>query len=102
MRLTAAAWIGGLALAALPSLGFAQSSTDISDLKQFMTATESQGTAPAPGTKITMSNWEQYKAFMPFGMTKLFQGSYQLKMPNDVEIDIGETKVGGNLPSTFL
>ena len=102
MRRRILGMIGGVALLGLPSLGLAQSTTDISDLKQFLTETESQGTPPAPGTKITMANWQQYKAFLPFGMTKLFQGSYQLKMPNDVEIDIGETKIGGNLPPTFL
>jgi Protein of unknown function (DUF1329) len=102
MRRRILGMIGGVALLGLPSLGMAQSTTDISDLKQFLTETESQGTPPAPGTKITMANWQQYKAFLPFGMTKLFQGSYQLKMPNDVEIDIGETKIGGNLPPTFL
>jgi Protein of unknown function (DUF1329) len=102
MRSKILGMIGGIALLGLPSLGMAQSSTDISDLKQFMSETENQGTPPAPGTKITMANWQQYKAFLPFGMTKLFQGTYQLKMPNDVEIDIGETKVGGNLPPTFL
>jgi hypothetical protein len=94
--------VGGLALLAVPSIGLAQSATDISELKQFVAETESQGQPPPAGTKITMANWQQYKAFLPFGMTKLFQGTYQWKMPNDVEIDIGETKIGGNLPPTFL
>jgi hypothetical protein len=38
---------------------------------------------------------------MPFGMTKLFEGQYQWKMPADVEINIGATRMG-NLPKTFL
>jgi hypothetical protein len=54
--------VGGVALLGLPSLGFSQTATDVSDLRQFITATESQGTPPPPGTKITMSNWDQYKA----------------------------------------
>src|SRR5208282_6866560 len=39
-------------------------------MSQWVAATQNQGELP-PGTKITMSNWQQYKAFMPFGMQKL-------------------------------
>jgi hypothetical protein len=45
--------------------------------------------AIAPGTKITMVNWQQYKQFMPDGMIALFSGKHGLKMPSDVEIDVG-------------
>jgi len=41
------------------------------------------------GTKITISNWKQYRAFMPDGMIALFSGKYGLKMPNDIEMDVG-------------
>src|SRR6516165_2098834 len=41
------------------------------------------------GTKITLSNWQQYKAFMPDGMIQLFQGSNFWKMPPDVEMNVG-------------
>src|SRR4029077_17711990 len=41
------------------------------------------------GTKITLANWQQYRAFMPDGMIALFSGKYGLKMPNDVEMDVG-------------
>ena len=88
-------------LAMIPGLSRAQTSTDRSELDTFMKATEAQGPVPPVGTKITMANWSQYKAFMPFGMTKLFEGGYQWKMPADVEIDIGPVTTG-NLPKTFM
>jgi hypothetical protein len=53
-----------------------------------------------PGTKITMQNWQQYKAFMPDGMIALFEGQYAWKMPADVEIDIGPTNIHP-LPKPF-
>src|SRR5713226_9859931 len=37
----------------------------------------------APGTVITMQNWQQYKQFMPDGMVWLFGGQYFWKMPAD-------------------
>jgi len=48
-----------------------------------------------------MGNWQKYKAVMPFGMTVLFEGKYQWKMPADVEIDIGSVR-NGILPKTFV
>ncbi len=45
------------------------------------------------GTKITMSNWQQYQSFMPDGMIELFKGSNFWKMPADVEMDIGPTRI---------
>src|SRR5260370_42155072 len=51
-----------------------------------------QGTIPV-GTKITMQNWQQYKQFMPDGMIALFDGKYFWKMPSDVEMDIGPTRI---------
>jgi hypothetical protein len=50
-----------------------------------------QGTPPPPGTKITMQNWQQYKDFLPDGLTHLFQGDLFWKLPQDAEIDIGPT-----------
>jgi hypothetical protein len=44
------------------------------------------------GTKITMGNWQQYRQFMPDGMSGLFEGKYFWKMPADVEMDIGPTR----------
>lgn len=83
------------------SLGWAQVSAGFGDMQAFTTATQNQGPPPAPGTKITMQNWQQYKAFMPFGLMKLFEGSLFWKMPADVEIDIGPT-IMGNIPKTFI
>jgi len=89
-------WFGFVAvglLFCLPAMSFAQTSTDRSELDQFLKDTQNQGDLPV-GTKITMQNWEQYKAFMPFGMTVLFEGKYYWKMPADVEIDVGPTRSG--------
>jgi len=44
------------------------------------------------GTKITMRNWQQYRQFMPDGMSALFEGKYFWKMPADVEMNIGPTR----------
>jgi hypothetical protein len=45
------------------------------------------------GTIITTQNWMQYRDFMPDGMVKLFTGEYSLKMPADVQIEIGPTAI---------
>jgi hypothetical protein len=87
-------------LLSLPAIAWAQTSTDRSELDGFLKATQNQGELPV-GTKITMDNWQKYKAFMPFGMTLLFEGKYFWKMPADIEIDIGPVH-NGNLPKTFL
>ena len=55
----------------------------------------------APGTRITMQNWQQYSQFMPDGMVDLFAGKYFWKMPADVEMDIGPTVINP-LPRTYL
>jgi Protein of unknown function (DUF1329) len=43
----------------------------------------------APGTKITMRNWQRYRQFMSQGMIALFEGSHFWRMPDDVVIEIG-------------
>ena len=53
-----------------------------------------------PGTRITVKNWQQYKAFMPDGMIALFDGNTDWKMPPDVEIDVGPTTIHP-LPKPF-
>src|SRR5271163_2450562 len=63
------------------------------------TVQAAESTIP-PGTKITMKNWQQYKAFMPDGMVTLFDGSVAWKMPPDVEIDVGSTTIHP-LPKPF-
>jgi len=45
----------------------------------------------APGTKITMRNWQRYRQFMSRGMIALFEGSHFWRMPEDVAIEIGPT-----------
>jgi hypothetical protein len=62
-----------------------------------------QGTSPVAsasgsgsipvGTVITVQNWNQYKDFMPDGMVKFFAGGYDLKMPADVQLEIGPTVI---------
>ena len=55
----------------------------------------------APGTVITMANWQQYRAFMPDGMVSLFEGKYFWKMPPDVRIELGPTIINP-LPKNYL
>ncbi|MBV8054228.1 MAG: DUF1329 domain-containing protein, partial [Deltaproteobacteria bacterium] len=92
--------IAGVLMGLLPSLGWAQS-TDRSEMDQWLKASEHQGDIPI-GTKITMANWQQYKQFMPLGMIELFEGRYGWKMPADVEIDVGPSHEGGNLPKGWI
>jgi len=89
----------GLLLLVLPALGWAQS-TDRSEMDQWVKDTANQGTVPTSGT-ITMSNWQQYKQFMPLGMQKLFEGIYFWKMPADVQMEIGPAKYDF-LPKTWV
>ncbi len=88
-----------VALCLTPSLLLADASTDYSEMTDWMKMTASQGSIP-DGTVITMSNWQQYKQFMPLGMIKLFEGSYGWKMPADVSIPVGPTHEGG-VPKTW-
>src|SRR5215472_13218514 len=99
-RLDSVFVVSALVVLLLPSLGWAQS-TDFSEMDQWVKDTAHQGDIPV-GTKITMSNWQQYKAFMPRGMIKLFEGTYGWKMPPDVEMDVGPAHEGGNLPKTWV
>jgi hypothetical protein len=87
MKLMARSVVIGVLLA-LPSFAFAQTSGDRSEVDEWLKTSEHQGDL-AIGTKITMSNWQQYRQFMPVGMIHEFEGRYAWKMPADVEIDIG-------------
>src|SRR6266852_768513 len=96
-----------LVLAAGPFVGLAHAQADkntawdrlkgdpVRDtMKQWFTDTQHQDAARIPpGTKITMSNWQQYKQFMPYGMIGFFEGKWYWKMPSDVEIPIGPTRI---------
>lgn len=88
-----------LLMISVPWVGRAQQSTDYSEMAQWVSMSANPPALPA-GTKITMANWQQYKAYMPLGLIKLFEGGYNLKMPSDVEIDVGPTH-SGLLPSTW-
>jgi Protein of unknown function (DUF1329) len=55
----------------------------------------------SPGTVITMSNWQQFRDFMPEGMVALFEGKYFWKMPAGVQIEVGPT-VTHPLPKNYL
>jgi uncharacterized protein DUF1329 len=90
----------GLGLVLMPLLASAQS-TDRSEMNQWLTMTQNQKDIPV-GTVINMSNWQQYKDVMPLGMIKLFQGQYGWKMPADVQIPVGPSHVGGNLPQNWV
>jgi hypothetical protein len=89
-----------VALCLTPSLSMADASTDYSEMADWMKMTANQGSIPE-GTTITMSNWQQYKQFMPLGMIKLFQGVYNWKMPQDVSMTVGPMTEGG-VPSTWV
>jgi hypothetical protein len=65
-----------------------ETATDFSSLDIDSNLHGTEGTIRA-GTRITISNWQQYKAFMPDGMIALFSGKYGLKMPNDIEMNVG-------------
>ncbi len=61
-------------------------------MQNWLAATKDQGTI-APGTKITMENWQQYKQYMPLGMIGFFEGRYFWKMPADVQMPVGPTVI---------
>ncbi len=46
----------------------------------------------APGTHITMQNWQQYKKFMPVGLWVLWQGTQFWKLPPDAELVVAANK----------
>src|SRR5215831_19712185 len=82
----------------LPSLGWTQTSTDFSEMQQWVKDSEHQ-VLPPLGTKITMQNWQQYRTVLPLGMIKLFEGQYFWKMPPDIQMEVGPTHLGSRLPS---
>jgi len=55
----------------------------------------------SPGTVITMSNWQQFRDFMPEGMIALFEGKYFWKMPAGAQIEVGPTVIHP-LPKNYL
>ncbi len=65
------------------------------------TSSEIPAPAIAPGTTITKSNWMQYKQFFTEGEIGLWEGRWFWKMPDDVQIIVGPTKVYP-LPEPFV
>ena len=65
----------------------AQDVDTVAEMKAWLTQTAHQGTI-APGTVITMQNWQQYKEFMPYGMQQMFAGSFYWKLPADAQMTI--------------
>src|ERR1700733_4327995 len=55
----------------------------------------------APGTIITMQNWQTYRDFMPDGMVAFFEGKYFWKMPADVQMPVGPTVIHP-LPASYM
>ena len=55
----------------------------------------------APGTAITMQNWQDYRDFMPDGMVALFEGKYFWKMPPDMRLEVAPTELHP-LPKNYL
>ncbi|MBF6567683.1 MAG: DUF1329 domain-containing protein [Candidatus Binataceae bacterium] len=47
--------------------------------------------AIAPGTVITLKNWQNYRQFMPEGMQALFKGDYHWAFPPDFQMVVGPT-----------
>lgn len=70
-------------------------------MQNWVAATAHQAGDIAPGTRITMRNWQQYQQYMPLGMIELFKGKHYWKMPSDVEIDVGPT-VSYPLPRSYV
>jgi len=87
-----AALIAFAALVFAVSVAQAQDYQPPEETQQWLNATQHQGVI-APSTKITAQNWQEYKQFMPPGMISLFEGTYRWKMPEDIEMNVRETKV---------
>ncbi len=54
-----------------------------------------------PGTKITKQNWRQYKQFFSDGEAYFWEGQGYWKMPDDVEMDVGQPH-HFTLPAPFV
>ncbi len=79
------------------------SETDTAGAVDHQTAASSDHAAATipPGTTITMSNWQQFRDFMPDGMVALFEGKYFWKMPADIQMNVGPTIINP-LPKGYL
>jgi Protein of unknown function (DUF1329) len=57
--------------------------------------------AIAPGTTISKSNWMQYRQFFTEGEIGLWEGRWFWEMPDDVQINVGTTKMYA-LPQPYV
>ncbi|HKU28118.1 MAG TPA: hypothetical protein VJQ54_21800 [Candidatus Sulfotelmatobacter sp.] len=89
MKIRAYVLLAGL-LVLLPSIAWSQAVTDRTEIDQWLKESASPSDL-AIGTKITTQNWQQYKAFLPLGMQKLFAGIYFWKIPPDAVLEVGPT-----------
>jgi hypothetical protein len=86
-----------LVLLSTPVAAFAQTS----DGAQAAASSQSTQKVPPPaiaaslplGTIVTAQNWQQYRDFMPEGMARLFGGEFGLKIPSDVQMEVGPTEL---------
>jgi hypothetical protein len=90
-------WIGAVMLTMLASVSVAAAAPAAQS-----SPADTSGAAPiAPGTEITVKNWQKYKHYMPDGMVTLFRGQYFFQMSDDVKIDVGPTLIRP-LPKSYL
>ena len=66
--------LAALALICVASVASAQVNYDEAHYKELIDSSSSE--TIAPGTKITLENWQQYRRFMPIGMQALYEGQY--------------------------
>ena len=76
---------------ALAATASAQNKFDAQDYAA-LAAADSHATI-APGTRITLANWTEYRRFMPIGMQALFNGKYTWKIGPGPEyaMEVGPT-----------
>jgi hypothetical protein len=79
----------GLAWGSLRAAHAAGSSFDPADYKALAEADSPQ--TIAPGTKITVENWQQYKQFLPIGLQWLYSGRYSYKLQPGADYTIEVT-----------
>jgi hypothetical protein len=68
----------GLTLAPRCAANAVENTFNLADYKALADADSAQ--TVAPGTKITVENWQQYKQFLPFGLQWLYSGKYFFKL----------------------
>ncbi len=75
------------AFCSIPNVVCAQAKFDAKAYEELAPADSTASIAP--GTKITLQNWQQYRRFMPVGMQALFTGKYSWKIGPGPEYTMG-------------